>query len=130
MIFEDGLQRRDFVSVKDVVQACRLALDSADAAGHVFNVGSGESFTVREVAELLQTCLDCRVSPDISGKYRVGDIRHCVADITQARLVLGYEPTVRLEDGLPELASWLRNQTAEDRVADASRELAIRGLTV
>jgi dTDP-L-rhamnose 4-epimerase len=130
MIFEDGLQRRDFVSVKDVVQACRLALDSADAAGHVFNVGSGESFTVREVAELLQECLGRRVSPEISGKYRVGDIRHCVADITQARAVLGYEPAVRLEDGLPELAEWLRDQTAEDRVADASRELALRGLTV
>jgi dTDP-L-rhamnose 4-epimerase len=130
MIFEDGLQRRDFVSVADVVQACRLALEVEGAAGHVFNIGSGESFTVREVAELLQSCLQRRIEPEITGKYRVGDIRHCVADITQARVVLGYEPRVQLERGLPELAEWLREQTADDRVADASRELAMRGLTV
>jgi dTDP-L-rhamnose 4-epimerase len=130
MIFEDGLQRRDFVSVEDVVQACRLALEVPEAAGRVFNVGSGESFTVREVAELLQSCLQRRVEPEISGKYRVGDIRHCVADITQARVVLGYEPRVPLEQGLPALAEWLRDQPADDRVAEASRELAMRGLTV
>jgi dTDP-L-rhamnose 4-epimerase len=130
MIFEDGLQRRDFVSVTDVVQACRLALEVEAAAGHVFNVGSGESFTVRQVAELLQSCLHRRLEPEITGKYRVGDIRHCVADITEARAVLGYEPRVQLESGLPELAEWLREQTADDRVADASRELAMRGLTV
>jgi len=130
MIFEDGLQRRDFVAVEDVVQACRLALEVPDAAGRVFNVGSGESFTVREVAALLQSCLQRRIGPEISGKYRVGDIRHCVADITQARAVLGYEPRVTLEQGLPALAEWLRDQRADDRVADASRELATRGLTV
>jgi dTDP-L-rhamnose 4-epimerase len=130
MIFEDGLQRRDFVSVNDVVQACRLALEVDGAAGRVFNIGSGESFTVREVAELLQSCLQRHIDPEITGKYRVGDIRHCVADITQARLVLGYEPRVPLESGLAQLAEWLREQTADDRVADASRELAMRGLTV
>jgi dTDP-L-rhamnose 4-epimerase len=69
-------------------------------------------------------------SADIWGKYRVGDIRHCFADITQARTVLGYEPRVLLENGLGELAEWLRAQTADDRVADARRELAMRGLTV
>jgi dTDP-L-rhamnose 4-epimerase len=130
MIFEDGLQRRDFVSVYDVVQACRLALDAPDAPGRAFNVGSGESFTVREVAELMSGVLGRDIPPEISGKYRVGDIRHCFADITLANDVLGYRPAVTLEDGLVELSEWLRDQAAEDRVAEASRELAARGLTV
>jgi dTDP-L-rhamnose 4-epimerase len=130
LIFEDGSQRRDFVSVYDVVQACRLALEVPEAIGGAFNVGSGRSVTVREVADLVSGILGKPIEPDISGKYRVGDIRHCFADISRARAVLGYEPAVSLEDGMIELAEWLRDQAAEDRVADASRELAARGLTV
>jgi dTDP-L-rhamnose 4-epimerase len=126
----NGNQRRDFVSVSDVVQACRLALEVPDAIGGAFNVGSGRSVTVREVADLVSGILGKPIEPDISGKYRVGDIRHCFADISRARAVLGYEPAVSLEDGMIELAEWLRDQAAEDRVADASRELAARGLTV
>ena len=70
------------------------------------------------------------LEPEVTGKYRVGDIRHCFADITLARQVLGYEPRVTLEDGLLELAGWLEGQGAYDRVAEASAELAARGLTV
>ena len=82
LIFEDGLQRRDFVSVYDVVQACRLALDVPAAAGCAFNVGSGQSYTVREVAAMMAAILGKDIEPDVCGKYRVGDIRHCFADIT------------------------------------------------
>ena len=130
LIFEDGFQRRDFVSVHDVVQACRLALEVPDAAGRAFNVGSGHAYTVREVADMMGGVLGKTIEPEVCGKYRVGDIRHCFADITLARSVLGYEPAVTLEDGLVELAEWLQDQAAEDRVAEASRELAARGLTV
>ena len=130
LIFEDGGQRRDFVSVYDIVQACRLALEVPGAAGEAFNVGSGRAVTVREVAALVGGILGRDIEPEICGKYRVGDIRHCFADVTRARTVLGYASTVTLEDGMIELAEWLRDQTAEDRVAEASRELAARGLTV
>jgi dTDP-L-rhamnose 4-epimerase len=130
LIFEDGLQRRDFVSVYDVVQACRLALDVNEAAGCAFNVGSGQSYTVRDVASMLSAILGKAIDPDVCGKYRVGDIRHCFADITHAREVLGYAPATMLEEGLVELAEWLQDQVADDRVATASRELALRGLTV
>ena len=130
LIFEDGLQRRDFVSVHDVVQACHLALDAPAAPGRAFNIGSGESYTVREVAAMMSGVLGKAIEPDVCGKYRVGDIRHCFADITLARDVLGYAPAVRLEDGLVELADWLETQAADDRVDAASRELAVRGLTV
>ena len=130
LIFEDGLQRRDFVSVYDVVQALCLALDSPDAPGQAFNIGSGRSYTVCEVADMLRTVLNRANRPEVCGKYRVGDIRHCFADITLAARVLGYRPAVTLEDGIAELACWLGAQTAHDRVAVASRELSERGLTV
>ncbi|MBK6008960.1 NAD-dependent epimerase/dehydratase family protein [Ramlibacter ginsenosidimutans] len=130
-IFEDGLQQRDFVSVYDIARACRLALETPDAAGETFNIGSGQPRTVREIAAKLAKVVGKEnVQPEILGKYRVGDIRHCYADIGKAQRILGYAPQVQLEDGLVELASWLASQPAVDRVAQASAELNARGLTV
>jgi len=131
MIFEDGLQRRDFVSVYDVAQACRLALETPEANGHVFNVGSGHNFSVLEVAERMSKVMGKTfIEPQITGVYRAGDIRHCFADISLARRVLGYEPRVTFEEGLEELTEWLEGQVAVDKVAQASAELSARGLTV
>ncbi len=131
LINEDGYQRRDFVGVRDVAQACRLAMEVKDAAGQVFNVGSGRSFTIREVADRLAEVLGKKhLAPEVTGKYRMGDIRHCFADISLARELLGYAPQVDFDAGLEELAAWLEGQIATDRVTEASRELAARGLTV
>ncbi|MEN3353562.1 MAG: dTDP-L-rhamnose 4-epimerase [Betaproteobacteria bacterium] len=130
-IFEDGYQLRDFVSVYDIAQACRLALETPAAAGEVFNVASGSVYTVCEIAHRMAKVMGREhVLPEITGKYRVGDIRHCFADIAKAREILGYQPQVKLDDGLMELAAWLEGQAAVDRVAQASAELASRGLTV
>jgi dTDP-L-rhamnose 4-epimerase len=130
LIFEDGDQRRDFVSVHDVAGACALALERDEAARQAINVGSGESVTVREIAaRLAQVTGRQNIRAKVTGKYRVGDIRHCFADISLAREVLGYEPQVRLDDGMAELAEWLQGQTADDRVESAHRELIARGLT-
>jgi dTDP-L-rhamnose 4-epimerase len=131
MIFEDGLQQRDFVSVHDVARACVLAAGSDAAVGHALNIGSGVARTVREIADRVAQSMGARgVTPEVTGKYRAGDIRHCFADIGEARRLLGYEPRVTLDDGLEELGSWLEGQVAHDRVEQASRELAVRGLTV
>jgi dTDP-L-rhamnose 4-epimerase len=131
LVNEDGKQQRDFVSVHDIAQACRLALEVPDAAHRVFNVGSGERFSIAQIAEQMAQVLNKpHVEPEIVGRCRVGDIRNCFADISLARDVLGYAPAVTLEDGLVELAEWLEGQTAVDNVADASRELAARGLAV
>jgi dTDP-L-rhamnose 4-epimerase len=131
VIYEDGYQRRDFVSVYDVARALRLALETPAAAGHAFNVGSGESATVRDIASRMAAALDMDpIEAEITGTYRVGDIRHCFADIARARQVLGYAPEISLEEGLMELAGWLDGQRASDRVAEANAELAARGLTV
>ena len=131
LIFEDGLQQRDFVSVYDIAQACRLALEKPQAGGRVFNVGSGRQFTIRELAlRMAEVMGKPGIEPEITGKYRVGDIRHCFAEIGLARSVLGYEPRVSFEEGIAELTAWLEGQTAEDRVDQARAELSARGLTV
>ena len=131
LIFEDGKQKRDFVSVHDVVQACLLCLDSPETSERIFNVGSGEAYTVRELAERIARALGKKdIAPALTGKYRVGDIRHCFADISLARARLGYAPKVTLEAGIVELAAWLQGRTAMDRVERASAELAQRGLTL
>jgi dTDP-L-rhamnose 4-epimerase len=131
MVYEDGLQRRDFVSVLDVAAACRLAIERPQSAGMVLNVGGGRSFSIREIAERVAAATGRpELRPEVTCKYRVGDIRHCFADITRARTVLGYEPTVALEAGLAELADWLQTQEAVDRGEEAGAELAARGLTV
>jgi dTDP-L-rhamnose 4-epimerase len=136
LIFEDGRQMRDFVHVSDVARACRLALERPEAvdqvlSNQVFNIGSGRQYTVREIARAMGEVLGREeIAPEITGKYRVGDIRHCFADITLARRVLGYEPQMPLAQGLVELASWLEGQVACDRAAEAGAELAARGLTV
>jgi dTDP-L-rhamnose 4-epimerase len=130
-IFEDGHQQRDFVSVYDIARASRLALEMPAAAGEVFNIGSGEAYSVRDIAQRVAEAVGKEnLAPEITGKYRVGDIRHCYADISKARRVLGYSPRVSLEDGLAELAAWLEGQAAVDRVAQASAELSARGLAI
>jgi dTDP-L-rhamnose 4-epimerase len=129
LVNEDGDQRRDFVNVRDVAQACRLALEIPHSAGHVFNVGSGESVSIREVAEMIASAVGKdHIEPEVTQRYRVGDVRNCFADIFLARSLLGYQPKVRLRDGLGELAAWLEDQTAEDHVDFAANELLVRGL--
>jgi len=131
LIFEDGYQKRDFVSVLDIASASILALETPEAAYEVFNVGSGNSYTVREIAEKMATVMGKEnIIPEITRKYRVGDIRHCFSDISKAKSILKYEPKISFEKGLAELAEWLQGQTAEDKVYEASAELAARGLTV
>ena len=128
MIFEDGEQTRDFVHVSDIVQAnlCALKTDRADY--QAINVGTGTATSVREVCNLLASGLGLNLEPEIVGKYREGDIRHCVSDITRARTLLGYEPKVSLATGIPELLGWVREQAAKDQVASATAELESRQL--
>jgi dTDP-L-rhamnose 4-epimerase len=129
MVFEDGGQRRDFVHVRDVARACRLALEAPAAAGQVINIGSGQSRTVLEVAQVLAAATGKRrLTPHVTGKYRAGDIRHCFADISLARRLLGFEPEVSFEVGIGELAEWLSGEVAVDAVDRATEELSRRGL--
>lgn len=131
LIFEDGRQKRDFVSVYDIARACRLALEAPQARDIVLNIGSGQAYTVLDIAHCIAAAINKdHLAPQITGKYRVGDIRHCFADISLARSILGYTPRVDLPSGIVNLAEWLEGQLADDRVDRASAELASRGLTL
>ncbi|HVH04540.1 MAG TPA: NAD-dependent epimerase/dehydratase family protein [Myxococcota bacterium] len=127
LIFEDGLQSRDFVHVTDIVQANLLALASP-ADGAVYNVGTGRATTIADVALELARALGKPIEPEIPGRYRAGDVRHCIADVSKIRAELGYEPRVAFEQGVKELLDWLHGQAPVDRVDEATRELEARGL--
>ncbi len=129
VIYEDGRQTRDFVHVRDVVRACRLALEGDGADYEAVNVGTGRPVSVLEVARILARALGRPLKAEIPGRYRAGDIRHCYADITKARRRLGYEPEISFEAGMAELAAWVATQAAPDRWAEAAAELERRGLT-
>lgn len=129
LIFEDGRQQRDFVSVHDIVRANLLALERDEANGQAINIGSGAPISIAEVAEKLGQSLGVNAEAEITGKYRAGDIRHCFSDITLARRVLGFEPQHQFADGIGELVDWLRWQSATDKVSDATQQLTAYGLT-
>ncbi len=129
LIFEDGEQLRDFVSVHDVVQANLLAMQRDEADGMALNIGSGTAVTIREIADTLAATLGTEVEAEITGKYRAGDIRHCFGDISRARELLGYQPKHELAGAVGELVEWLREQSAVDRVDEAASRLATFGLT-
>ena len=129
VIFEDGRQSRDFVHISDIVQANLLAMEREEMDYGVFNVGTGRALTVLDVAEALVQHLDGGVEPEIAHRFRTGDIRHCFADVCRIQ-ALGYQPTVRFEDGVAELVAWVRSQTTVDGFERAREELVKRGLAL
>jgi dTDP-L-rhamnose 4-epimerase len=129
VVYEDGAQLRDFVHAADVARAFRLALERNEADGRALNAGSGHSVSVGELATGLARLLGKQIEPELPGTFRAGDIRHCFADVSLARELLGFEAQVALDDGLAELAAWLETQPATDRFDRAAAELAERGLT-
>ncbi|NKI67891.1 NAD-dependent epimerase/dehydratase family protein [Collimonas pratensis] len=126
-IFEDGKESRDFVHVSDIVQAIELALQSEAANGRTFNVGAGEPTSVLEIANMLVDAFGGKVRPEVTGQYRLGDIRHCYADLTQIRSTLKFEPRMSLANGIDEFASWVLSQPLpEDGLDKANEELKKR----
>ena len=130
LIFEDGLQSRDFVSVHDIIQANLMAMKSSNANYEVFNVGTGKATNILEIAQVLIKLYnkDSNLNPEITNKYRAGDIRHCFADVSKIENKLGYEPKVGFEEGMKELVEWGEKEEAMDKFEDAHGELLIRGL--
>jgi dTDP-L-rhamnose 4-epimerase len=128
LAFEDGQQLRDFIHVRDVARATVLAVDSEDAVGEAVNVGVGAPLTINQVATMLAAHLGVDLEPEITGKFRAGDIRHCWADPGRAEKLLGFRAEIPLEDGVAELVEWVSRQTADDSVDQAYAELGNRGL--
>ena len=129
MIFEDGLQSRDFIHVSDIVSGIVKALSSPGAEGRAINLGTGSPTNVTDIAEVLADGLGLAIEPEWPKQYRSGDIRHCYADPSLAREALGFEAQMSLTKGMENLLEWLEGQEAVDRVDSATRELAARGLT-
>jgi dTDP-L-rhamnose 4-epimerase len=128
VIYEDGNQSRDFISVHDIVQANMLAMENGASNGQVFNVGSEKSTTIREIALMLSDIYGVAIQPEITGQYRKNDTRHCTADTAKIRSVLGFLPRVSLRQGMEEVVEWSRGENAEDRFEQAARELSEKGL--
>lgn len=127
-IYEDGRPGRDFVNVRDVVQANLLALENKRAENGTFNVGSGERLTVLDLAKLIKERLESAVDLKFTNQFRVGDIRDCYADLTRSREVLGYRPAVGFAEGVEELISWAKGERIEDRFSEAEDALKKRKL--
>ena len=128
-IFEDGLESRDFVHVKDVARAFRLALTSDAANGKVLNIGKGEPTSVMEIANLLVDMLGGKLRPAVTGQYRLGDIRHCYADLTRVSNSLGFTPEISIKEGLKQFVEWVLTQPLpEDGLDMANKELKKRGM--
>ena len=128
LIYEDGRQSRDFIHVSDIVQAVLFALDRSEADYRVFNVGTGRATTVAEVAALLADHLGKRIEPRILQTFRAGDIRHCVADVTQITTALGFRPRVSFQEGMTRLVGWIKGQRSQEGVREADAALRDRGL--
>ena len=128
VVYEDGHQTRDFVSVHDIVRANLLAMEKSGGDHQALNVGTGRPTSILDVANVLVKLYGSGVTPEVTHAFRPGDIRHCVADIGAIRKALGYEPKVAFEEGMKELIAWGRDAEAVDRFDEARKELSSRGL--
>jgi len=128
VIYEDGLQTRDFVSVHDIAKANLMALESSKADHQSFNVGTGEAVSVLEIAKKLSKLLGENTQPEITKKFRPGDIRHCFSDISKISRTLGFKPEWDFERGMKKLIDWSKSQTVTDKFDLASHELKEKGL--
>lgn len=128
-IFEDGKESRDFVFIDDVIAATIGGIEHEAPLVDVFNVGSGVATDVVTIANTLQELLGVTVPIKISGQFRLGDIRHNVADLTKIRKTLGFEPTVSIEEGLRRFVAWVKGEEIQvDRYEESLQELREKGL--
>jgi len=128
-IFEDGLESRDFVYINDVVDATIAGLVNDEANGQVFNVGTGVPTTVLHVAKSLMKYFNIEVPCEVSGMYRIGDIRHNFADITRLQTILGVMPKVGFDEGIEKFVSWVKQQNVtENNYENSLREMQTKGL--
>jgi dTDP-L-rhamnose 4-epimerase len=127
LIYEDGLQLRDFVHVADITQACCLSISKPAADYQVLNVGTGQPISVLRVAEVLAGELGWSGGFELTGKFRAGDIRHCFADISRIQRLVGYAPRYRFQDGVRELVAWVSAQQPA-QAPDAHGQLTAYGL--
>ena len=128
-IFEDGTESRDFVYIDDVADATILAIDNDKCAYKAFNVGTGKAVDVLTVAKKLKEFYNSKSQINITGNFRLGDIRHNYADISLAESILGHEPKFTFELGLKKFCEWVLTQPIEeDNYKKSLDEMKNKGL--
>jgi len=127
VIYEDGLQTRDFISVKDIARAALLVAEDSRTDFQCYNVGSANPITLKSLASILAKGLDSDLSPVVSGEFRKGDVRHCFGDISKIKS-LGWEPKVKFERGIKETIEWAEQEKVVDKFDQADKELREKGL--
>lgn len=128
VVYEDGLQTRDFISVYDIAEANVICLKNEKCFGKIFNVGTGNSTSIKKVAQILANILGKNIEPEITKKFRSGDVRHCTADTSLIEKTLGWKPKWDFEKGIKDLIDWGEKQDAKDLFDQASKELNAKGL--
>ncbi len=128
VIYEDGKQTRDFISVHDVVDANIMALENKKSDNRVFCLGSGKGITIADIAKISSGALGKNIEPQITGDFRLGDIRHCVADTTLINNELRWSPKIPFERGLAELIEWAKGESSSDAFDLAHSQLKQKGL--
>lgn len=128
VVYEDGLQTRDFISVHDIVDVNLTAMKSNAVDYEVFNVGNGRGIAIKEIAEILARLYGKDIKPTLTNKFRKGDVRHCISDISKIKNKLEWEPKINFEDGMKELIDWSKDAEAEDKFEVAANELKEKGL--
>ena len=128
VIYEDGLQTRDFISVYDIAAANVACLEDERSFGRVFNLGTNNPVAIKEIAQILAKLLGKNIEPEIAEKFRSGDVRHCSADISLIKNVLGWQPSWNFEKGMQDLIDWGEKEEATDTFDAASKELKSKGL--
>ncbi|MBT4218036.1 MAG: NAD-dependent epimerase/dehydratase family protein [Flavobacteriales bacterium] len=128
-IYEDGEESRDFVFIDDVVEATILALEKEEANHQIFNVGSGETTSVSQVANSLKKLYDSNVNISIGGSFRLGDIRHNYADLNKIKNLLGFTAKFDFQTGISRFVDWVKTQEVkEDKYEQSLNELKNKGL--
>ncbi|MBT4738127.1 MAG: SDR family NAD(P)-dependent oxidoreductase [Flavobacteriales bacterium] len=128
-IYEDGEETRDFVYIEDAVDATILGMEKEEANGNIFNVGSGVSTRVLDVANTLKRLYNSEINITVSGKFRLGDIRHNCADLSKSKDILGFTPKYNFERGITEFVNWVKTQEVmEDKYEKSIQQLKNKGL--
>ncbi len=129
LIFEDGKQTVDVVSIHDIKRATLQCMEKSEADYQSINIGCGIPLSIAGIAETIAKVYGADIKPEITGQFRTGDTRHCYADISRAKELLGWEPKVSFEEGMRELAEWSKDAEAADNLDRAMRELKDKGLS-
>lgn len=129
VVYEDGEQTRDFISVKEIVRANICAMENSKADYNAFNIGTCEPISIKSIAQTLARLYEKEdIEPEVLNKFRKGDVRHCYADTSKAEELLGFKAETAFADGMKELISWAKDAEADDRFESAAGELREKGL--